>query len=80
MAAQAPYPAYCDVSGIIYLNCGSHHEPATCLKVHLIYSADTIRKIIRGSVMSNLNFQQLFTLLVSVAIVAGFLSHWLLTY
>ncbi len=30
--------------------------------------------------MSNLNFQQLFTLLVSVAIVAGFLSHWVLTY
>ena len=80
MAAQAPYPAYCDVSGIIYLNCGSHHEPATCLKVHLIYSADTIRKIIEGSVMSNLNVQQLFTVLISVAIVAGFICQWMLTF
>lgn len=68
------------VPGSIYLSCGGHHDPAIRLNVHLIYSADTILKIIRGSVMSNLNFQQLFTLLVSVAIVAGFLSHWLLSY
>ena len=30
--------------------------------------------------MSQLSFQQLFTMLVSVAIVAGFGCHWLLTY
>jgi len=30
--------------------------------------------------MSNLNVPQLFTVLVSVAIVAGFLCHWMLTY
>ncbi len=30
--------------------------------------------------MSNLSFQQLFTMLVSVAIVAGFACHWMLTY
>lgn len=30
--------------------------------------------------MSNLNFQQLFTMLFSVAIVAGFACHWMLTY
>ncbi|SQC33982.1 Uncharacterised protein [Kluyvera cryocrescens] len=30
--------------------------------------------------MSQLSFQQLFTMLVSVAIVAGFACHWLLTY
>lgn len=30
--------------------------------------------------MSNLSFQQLFTMLVSAVIVAGFASHWMLTY
>ena len=30
--------------------------------------------------MSNLNFQQLLTMLVSVVIVAGFAYHWMLTY
>ncbi len=30
--------------------------------------------------MSNLNVQQLFTVLVSVAIVAGFVCHWMLTF
>ena len=30
--------------------------------------------------MSKLNIQQLFTLLISVAIVAGFLNHWMLTF
>lgn len=30
--------------------------------------------------MSNLNISQLFTVLFSVAIVAGFLCQWMLTY
>lgn len=30
--------------------------------------------------MSNLKIQQLFTLLLSAAIVAGFACHWMLTY
>lgn len=30
--------------------------------------------------MSNLNVQQLFTALISVAIVAGFICQWMLTF
>jgi hypothetical protein len=50
------------------------------LNVHLINPVHTIRKINKDSAMFPLSSQQLFTVMISVAIVAGFACQWIMTF